>query len=236
VTYKRGQVEWALWRAFTLARSPGHGPPSIFRTRVKRLLDLDRELDSSEMEVPPTCAFAFVEPSDGGSGFEVQYAPFDVFCLAIGLDLLDVGFKQGEIVLLMRYLRATLTDWFDDLVQRPSLIDRQVRLAKDHPDLPSIERRAGQAPIADARVFLILKRIEMTELMPAIQGKPGQAVFLEPEVIEGVAGLGQRLEALMPLHRRTVVTLEIAATAQAVSVFLNEAPVVPRGRPPRSKG
>ena len=119
MTYKRGQVEWALWRAFTLARSPGDGPPSIFRTRVKRLLDLDREFDTSEMEVPPTCAFAFVEPSDGGSGFETQYAPFDVFCLAIGLDLLDVGFKQGEIVLVqigdcLGVMRSQLGFW--DLV------------------------------------------------------------------------------------------------------------------------
>ena len=47
VTYRRGQVEWALWRAFTLARSSGEGPPPIFRTRIKRLLDLDRDLDVS---------------------------------------------------------------------------------------------------------------------------------------------------------------------------------------------
>ena len=47
VTYRRGQVEWALWRAFTLARSPGEGPPPIFKTRIKRLLDLDRDLDVS---------------------------------------------------------------------------------------------------------------------------------------------------------------------------------------------
>ena len=231
VTYKRGQVEWALWRTFTLARSPGDGPPSVFRGRIKRLLDLDRDLDAHGLEVPPPCEFAFV--AQGGSGVEAQYAAFDAFCLAIALDLLDVGFKQGEIVLLMRYVRDTLADWFDDLLKRPSLIDRQVHLAKHYPKLPALERGGGRAPIADARVFLILNRVEMTELMPAIDSKSGQAMFGEPEVCEGVARLHQRLDSLMPRHRRTVITTEIAATAQAVASFLDAAPLVPRGRPRR---
>jgi hypothetical protein len=234
VTYKRGQVEWALWRAFTLARSPGDGPPPIFRTRIKRLLDLDRELDAGGLDAPPPCAFAFVAPSEGGSGIEAQYTPFDAFCLAIALDLLEVGFKQGEIVLLMRHLRDTLADWFDDLLKRPSLFDRQAHLAKHYPGLPSLERSGGRAPIADARVFLLLNRIEMTELMP-LEGKPGRAVFLEPEVCEGVARLQQRLDALMPRHQRTVITTEITATAQAVATFLDAAPLVPRGRPRRQQ-
>lgn len=235
LTFKRGQVEWALWRAFTLARSPGDGPPPIFKTRIKRLLDLDRELDAGGLEAPPPCAFAFVAPAEGGSGTEAQYAPFDAFCLAIALELLDVGFKQGEIVLLMRHLRDTLADWFDDLLKRPSLIDRQAHLAKHHPGLPALARSGGRAPIADARVFLLLNRIEMTELMPAVQSRPGQAVFLAPEVCEGVVRLQQRLDALMPRHRRTVITTEIATTAQAVATFLDAAPLVPRGRPRRQR-
>ena len=233
ITYKRGQVEWALWRAFTLARSPDDGPPPIFKTRIKRLLDLDRDLDAATFGASPPCDFAFVAPAVGGSGVEAQYTAFDAFCLALALDLLDIGFKQGEIVYLMRHLRDTLDDWFRDLVMRPSLIDRQRHLAKLYPDLPVIELSGGKAPLADARVFLILNRIEMTEVMPAAQVITGQAMFLEPEVCEGLGRLHQRLDALMPLHRRTVITLEIAAVAQAVSAFLEKAPLVPRGRPRR---
>jgi len=236
VTYRRGQVEWALWRAFTLARSPGDGPPPIFKTRIKRLLDLDRDLDASVFGAEPPCAFAFVEPSEGGSGTEAQYAAFDVFCLALALDLLDVGFKQGEVVFLMRHLREPLEDWFPALVDRPSLIDRQWNLAKMHPKLPRLERGGGKAPLADARVFLILNRIEMTEVLapapPRRKGSP--AVFLEPVFCEGVAELQTRLDTLMPLHRRTVITLEITAVAQAISTFLDAAPLVPRGRPRRA--
>lgn len=233
VTYRRGQVEWALWRAFTLARSPGDGPPPIFKTRIKRLLDLDRDLDVAALGAAPSSAFAFVEPTDGGSGTEAQYTSFDAFCLALALDLLDVGFKQGEIVFLMRHLRAPLEDWCPDLLARPSLIDRQRLLAKDHPKLPRLERGGGKAPLADARVFVILNRIEMTEVLalPLPRRKGSPAVFLEPVFCEGVAALQARLDVLMPLHRRTVITLEIAAVAQAVSVFLDAAPLVPRGRP-----
>ncbi len=236
VTYRRGQVEWALWRAFTLARSPGEGPPPIFKTRIKRLLDLDRDLDVSVFGAKPSCAFAFVEPSEGGSGTEAHYAAFDAFCLALALDLLDVGFKQGEIVYLMRHLRESLEDWFPDLLRRPSLIDRQRNLAKMHPKLPRLERAGGKAPLADARVFVILNRIEMTEVLALAQprGKAGQPVFLQPAFCEGIAELQTRLDTLMPLHRRTVITLEITAVAQAVHTFLEAAPIIPRGRPRRS--
>ena len=103
-TYKRGQVEWALWRSFNFARSPGDGHPPIFRTRIKRLLVLDRDLDISSFGAKPPCDFAFVASAVGGSGVEAQYTAFDAFCLAIASDLLDVGFKQGEIVYLMRHL------------------------------------------------------------------------------------------------------------------------------------
>ena len=167
----------------------------------------------------PPSDFAFVAPAEGGSGVEAQYTPFDVFCLALALDLLDVGFKQGEIVYLMRHLRDMLDDWFPDLISRPSLIDRQRPLAKLHPRLPVIERGAGKAPLADARVFLILNRIEMTEVLatPSPQGKARPSRLPRARGLRGDRRTAARLDALMPLHRRTVIMLEIAAVAQAVT-------------------
>jgi hypothetical protein len=41
-TYKRSQVEWALWGLF--AQQPAADPndiPPVFRTRIKRLIELD---------------------------------------------------------------------------------------------------------------------------------------------------------------------------------------------------
>jgi hypothetical protein len=229
-TYKRGQMEWALWRAFTLGRSVANGPPPIFKTRIKRLLDIDRTFEAGEFHGASAADFAFGGPVVEGTGIDVAYAAVDVFCLALALDLLDVGFKQSEIVFVMRHLRKPLERWYPKIVARPSLLDRQVRLANRYPQLPAHQPAEGRAPQADARVFLILNRIEMTELLPAAGSRP---VFGAPEFCEGAASLHERLHTLMPRHRRTVIVLEVAGVAQAVSAFLQKAPVVRRGRPPR---
>lgn len=233
-TYKRGQVEWALWRAFRPLGSRDDGPVPLFKTRIKRLLDLDREYDTSDLDVAGGSDFAFVAPVEGGSGVEAAYAPVDAFCIGIGLELLDTGFKQGEIVVLMRHLRADLAHWFPALLSRPSLLERQNHLARNHPNLPVIERPRG-APLADARVFMVLNRIELTEVLsvsPAIS-KSKQAVFREPVFSEGMSGLAQDLSRLMPMHQRTAVVLEITMLAQAVTAFLEAAPLMVRGRPRR---
>jgi hypothetical protein len=226
--YKRGQIEWALWRAIMLGRWSGGEPPAIFKTRIKRLLDLDRGLPV-DGEV---AAHAFLADDGGGSGFEAQYAPFDVFCLGVALDLLDIGFKQGEIVLVMRHVRTELARWFPRALARPSLIDRQNHLAKSYPDLPVIER-PDRAPLADARIFLLLNRIELTEVLSASsgKGKSEKPVVLAPVVCSGIAGLHDELNKLMPLHRRTIIVIEIVALAQAIAGFLTKAPLVARGRP-----
>ena len=39
--YGRGQVEWALWCSFARARFNPGDVPQIFRTRIKRLLEID---------------------------------------------------------------------------------------------------------------------------------------------------------------------------------------------------
>lgn len=228
VAYKRGQVEWALWRAFTLHRNRSDEPPQVFKTRIKRLLDVDRE-DGPD---PTSAAHAFAATAGGGTGVETLFAPFDAFCLGLALDLLDIGFKQGEVVLVMRHLREELDEWFPDLIERPSLIDRQNHLARQHPDLPIIER-PGRAPLADARVFLLLNKVELTEamLLPDGGSRSPQPVILAPEICVGVAGLEKRVQALMPLHRRSLIVVEVAALAQAIVAFLDEAPALARGRP-----
>lgn len=233
-TYKRGQVEWALWRAFRPLGSRDDGPVPVFKTRIKRLLDLDREYDTSDLGVAAGSDFAFVAPVEGGSGVEAAYAPVDAFCLGIGLELLDTGFKQGEIVVLMRHLRADLEHWFPTMLSRPSLLDRQNHLARNHPNLPFVERPRG-APLADARVFMVLNRIELTELLAVSPAMPksNQAVFREPVFSEGISGLAKDLARLMPLHQRTAIVLEVTMLAQAVTAFLEVAPLTARGRPRR---
>ncbi|MBL8564811.1 MAG: hypothetical protein JNM89_03745 [Hyphomicrobiaceae bacterium] len=224
VTFKRGQVEWALWRALTIGRGFADQPPAVFRTRIKRLLDLDRDNNADEP------AFA---PHGEGQGVELQFTPFDVFCLGIGLDLLDIGFKQGEVVQLIRHLRPELEGWLPHLLARPSLIDRQNHLARQHPDLPTVERK-GRAPLADSRVFLVLGRIEATEALVETEASGGEAALLAPIFCAGLDRLREAILDLMPLRRRVAAVLEITAMAQAVDTFLAKAPTFARGRPKRA--
>ena len=227
--YGRGQVEWALWCSFARASFNTGDVPQIFRTRIKRLLEIDRDLDLSEAEVPPKADYAFAPRPTIESG-DVAYRAVDAFCLAIALDLLDAGFKQAEIVFLMRYLRPELQKRFPALLVPPSLISRQRFRARDYPDLPSYKK--GGDSFADRRLFVILQKVELTEIGPA-SSRPRHLgpTFLEPVFCKGVTELGATLHDTMPNRRRTVTVLEVAATAQAVQEYLTAAPVIRRGRP-----
>ncbi len=228
-TFGRGQVEWALWRSFARARLNTGDVPQIFRTRIKRLLDVDRDLDLSGAEVPPEADHAFAAPPSV-EGAEAEYEAVDAFCLAIALDLLDSGFKQSEIVFLMRYLRPELEERFPALLGRPSLIDRQRHRAEDYPDLPSYENLGHRD--ADRRLFVVLQKVELTEIIPAsARGRPTGPVILEPVFCDGAEALGSALHEIMPDRRRAVTVLELAATAQAVQAWLAQAPIIRRGRP-----
>jgi len=135
-----------LWRTLTLARSPGDGPPPIFRTRIKRLLDLDRELDAGGLEVPSPSTFAFIAPAEGGSGIEARYAPFDAFCLAIALDLLDllIDDANGIIAGHGRVLAAKLIGLDQVPCLRLShLTETEARLCARRQQA-RLERRLGQ--------------------------------------------------------------------------------------------
>ena len=85
-TYGRGQVEWALWRSFTQTPNSDTSVPQTFRTRIKRLLEIDRDLDLRDVKVPPKANNAFAPPPSNESG-DAAYTAADALCLAITLDL-----------------------------------------------------------------------------------------------------------------------------------------------------
>jgi len=228
-TYGRGQAEWALWKSFTVGRGASDDVPKVFRTRVKRLLDVDREHDFAEASAPPHVRWSFVAPPEE-SGGEAAYNSIDVFCLAIGLDLLDAGFKQSEIVFLMRYLRPELEARMPGLVERPSLLSRQLYRPEVDPSLPTFGEKGKR--YADARQFVVLSKIELREIVPQGRARAQKTpLFLEPDFCDGIEALSAVLSDAMPNRRRVVTVLELASTAQAVVAFLEKAPSIRRGRP-----
>lgn len=228
-TYRRGQIHWALWHCFFRSGTGGAKIPDTFLGRIKRLQEVDGKFDFSDFEVLPEADYAFAPPPSPESG-EVAYSVFDVFCFAIALDLLDAGFKRSEIVILLRYFRPDLKKLFPDMLASPFPISRQRGDVKEFPKLPTYEKGGKKYP--DGRVFVILQKIELTEVIPSSWRKRDKdPVIFVPVFCHGIGELGEKLHVIMPHRRRAATVLEIAETAQVVQKYLVNAPNKRRGRP-----
>jgi hypothetical protein len=104
--YKRNQIEDALSRTL--------GEQSVrlsleLRTRVKRLLDMDRRLGQNARSRDPAAAnYAFYSSDAPGKGNEVKFSDYEAFALLTGLRLLRHGWPQSFPVALLRQLRPEL--------------------------------------------------------------------------------------------------------------------------------
>jgi len=221
-TYKRGQVEWSLWRFFTFPRAAGEKPPKAFLTRIKRLLEIDRA-DREDEE-----AFAFIEDAPQGQGVDVVFTAFDAFCLALALDLLDAGFKQSEVVFLMRHIRNDLKREYAWIISDPPPA-RQRRFAKHAPDRPSYEE--GGRRWADYRVFVVIQKVEMKEVFPVLAESrhADRPTIFEPIFCRGIEALQAEFNSKAGSFRKAMV-LEMANAAALVASFLDAAPITKRGR------
>jgi hypothetical protein len=105
VLYKRNQVEEAIARAFLSVPSP----PLDLRTRLKRLLDADRKLGrNTRAKGPLRSTFAFFSEDSPGSGFEVQFSPYEAFALMTAWRFLEHGWPQQSAVHILRQVRQEL--------------------------------------------------------------------------------------------------------------------------------
>jgi len=229
-TYRRGQVDWALWREFTAERfgAPEVASP-VFSTRIKRLLDIDRKMEPAD---PAASRFAFLEGEPPGKGTEVAFTAIDAFCLAVGLDMLDAGFKQSEVVFVLQHIRPALEQHHARILARPCRPDRAQSLAENFLNMPAFLDDQGNA-IADWRVFLILKRVEFVETLHVPKDRPippKTPLFMKPVFVDGIAGLAAYLNAQMWPYRKGYVA-EIAKPVTLTAGFLEQAPEIHRGRP-----
>lgn len=104
--YKRNQIEEALSRVFG---EPSAKPSSELRTRLKRLLDTDRDLGRNTRSANPEVAnYAFYSGDAPGRGVEIWFSDYEAFALMTGLRLLQHGWPQGFPVALLRRLRPEL--------------------------------------------------------------------------------------------------------------------------------
>ncbi len=223
--YRRGQVEWALWQWFTSSEGSAR-PPAPFLTRIKRLLDIDRSGSVPiGAEKVPAAKFAFFDGRPGGHGADVEYSGFSAFCLAIGLDLLDAGFSQLEVVFLLRHIEGLLKPQFARALRYPPV----PRIFREPEDMPEVPRVIVDGSLkADPRIFMVVNRIDISEQFASVQ--PGHPIIIKPDFVWGIDALRERLNRLDFNDRRAFV-LEVAHTAIQITQHLAKAPIVKRGRP-----
>ena len=200
--------------------------PPVFRTRIKRLIDIDRGGQFGD-EGPTAQPHAFADVLPGAQGQDIAYSAFDVFCLAIGLDLLDAGFKQAEVVLLLRHIRTVLAQHFAHVMRNPPA-PRQFIGAEHRPGCPTFVHNG--VLMADCSVYMVIKKVELREIFPLPKNTVRiSPLILEPRFCLGRDQLHSELDTLDFGDRKWLV-MEIAEMAVMLMDLLQEAPLKRRGR------
>jgi hypothetical protein len=126
MSYKRNQIEEAIARALT---PDGDKASSELRTRIKRLLELDRAIGRKpRSKAPEEAQFAFFSEEAPGTGADILFSEYEAFALLNALRIMEHGLKQGFAVSTMRRVRSDLeSEHARILRQSPDqLFDRQL--------------------------------------------------------------------------------------------------------------
>ena len=96
--WKRTQIEAALWRYVVTARNWGAdfdgltaNIPTVFRSRIKKLLNMDRIPALTPWGQPKDDKWAFYDSPGEGLGSEDRFSTEHAFLIGIALDLVNEG-------------------------------------------------------------------------------------------------------------------------------------------------
>jgi hypothetical protein len=160
--FKRNQFEEAISRMLE-PRTPE--PSSELRTRLKRLLETDREFGRAPHSADPERAhYAFYSGEPPGTGFEVWFSEYECFALLNGLRLMGHGWPQGFAVSVMRRTRPELEKEHARILKqdREKLFDQE-----------EIRRKARPGDMAfDNTAPVLLTIVSKSGVAPNEQGKP----------------------------------------------------------------
>jgi len=106
MSYKRNQIEEAIAR---ISVSNYEKPPLELRTRIKRLLELDRSMGRKlRSKDPEETNFAFFSEEALGTGVDISFSEYDGFSLLNALRIMGHRWPQGFAVTIMRRVRPAL--------------------------------------------------------------------------------------------------------------------------------
>lgn len=133
MSYKRSQLENAIARIL----EPSSKAPSVtLRTRIKRLLELDRKQGRKpKSQHVEERNFAFFSAESPGSGADILFSEYEAFALLTGLRIMDHGWPQLRAVSVMRLVR-------------PDLAREHARILRQDPDQLFGGEAIGKTPRA----------------------------------------------------------------------------------------
>ncbi|MGE0768070.1 MAG: hypothetical protein AB7L90_16540 [Hyphomicrobiaceae bacterium] len=106
MNYKRNQIFEAIAGVF---KATGEPVPAALETKLRRLLELDKELGCTPRSSDPERAsFAFYSAAPQGTGVDTEFSGADGFAVMTSLRLLEHGFPQRSAVTIMRRVRPQL--------------------------------------------------------------------------------------------------------------------------------
>ncbi len=224
--YKRSQVETCLWQIMR-AESADNDVPSKFRSRIKKVLDLDRQIytlkSAQKGGVRPKLAFN--DDLAGGQGWDVPFREVHAFMLAIALVMLNAGFKQSEVVDYLQRFATPIKKKFDAIRNAVATVETLYSPATREP-LVADTNGGNLNEKASARVYMIIDRIDFAEILGVSKGKPSFA----PYFVGDLADLAKMI-ADRHLSQRAVFLVELADLVARIRLLLPESPARRRGPP-----
>ena len=222
-TYKRSQVEDSLWAVFRIGAAPQRVRPA-FRSRIKKLLDLDRREQEGGVELP----LVFNDARAEGQGQDVPFTSFHAFMLGLGLELWNSGLKQSTVIFFLRHSRETLEQ------QHARIIGARIAPYQVMAPIPGWPTRVlNDVTVADTSVYMLVDWIDFAETTgpdTAAGGGRLQPLIFVPRFCHGTAALVKTVGDLSP-QRRTHLVVELSELAAMLDRHLKTTPARRRGRP-----
>ena len=140
MSYKRNQIEEAIAR---IVVPNSEKLPSGLRTRIKRLLELDRSIGRKlRSKNAEQTNFAFFSVDAPGTGADISFSEYEVFALLNGLRIMAHGWPQGFAVSIMRRVRPDLEREHARILRTRS--GQAIRSGRDTRTSPSRRHRRRQ--------------------------------------------------------------------------------------------
>lgn len=235
-TYRRSQVDWALWQAFSRHKRLDprrRSVPPIFTTRIRKFGALG--VPFSEEERP------------GRQGLAGEYTSVDAFIIGVALVLQDIGLKLAEVAYFVRHTKDQLRSAYEEIMRAPPLL-KAVPEDFDYPNRPHLIYIEGDDPkrfgnpsrknIADTAYYMSFRYIELQEALDerirsAPTDWPGTGrppMFLRPKFFSGALAAAEELENMAAHAVDPRIIVELSHLAARLTQDLPNAPLLKRGR------